>query len=146
MARRCEPLNRLDHLAALLDRVPDQAHPAELSRHEDAGYVGLEVGVEKRDVDAAGGRSTVKSRRPPALVSAHAQNAEEGGDVRLTVRKCHQHSVARLDAFCQEQVGVTAGGLEDLVVRRLAFVREQGSPVTGSFFDPVAVHSSNVSP
>ena len=46
--------HRVDRLTALLDGIADQPHAAQLAGDEDSIDVGLKVGSDQRDVDAAG--------------------------------------------------------------------------------------------
>src|SRR5581483_4506011 len=53
-AEAVETSDRLDGLPALLDGVADQPHAPELSRNEESGNIGLKIGSDNGQLDAAG--------------------------------------------------------------------------------------------
>ena len=72
-----ETAHRVHGLPALLDRVANQAHPAQLSGDEEAGHVRLEVGADLGNIDAArrgaeDQRDRVRRARAPARAVPYA--------------------------------------------------------------------------
>jgi hypothetical protein len=95
-------------LAALLDRVADQAHAAQLADHVDAGVRGLEVGVDRGQLDAAVGGAEHqrdgldRARRHAAAVADAGERVDQVGaavhQADHVVLGAGPHARARADA------------------------------------------------
>jgi len=96
-------------LTALHDRVADQAHAAELADHVDALAIGLEVGVDARQLHAAGlaavdqrDRSYRTRRRARAVADAAErihQLRPSAHDAEHDLLRARPHARTRADAL-----------------------------------------------
>jgi hypothetical protein len=110
--------DRLHRLAALLGGLADQAHAAELAGDEQARHVGLEIGLQQRDVQAAflGAEDQRDRIERAGRMAGAVADAGRGVDQRgLAV----DHAQRMLGADLDAGAGADAqGGVDDRVQRR----------------------------